>query len=269
MSNASRGQTGTLDELADAYCARSTVGFTRNPPVGGSANSFGSGTLVRFGRVAGILTCAHVVEAVLTQEEIGLIGNGAREGQRQGIKVDCRALRRLVVRGSGPVEEGPDLGFIELPSTTMSALEALGSTIDLAGQRMRYNEPLTSPQFMEAFAGVPDEWMGLPEERVASIELEVTTMLIGGEIRLLSSSEGYDRVLFVPGPIPQPLKSYEGMSGGGIWRLGLREGGVAGFTVEDRRLIGVAFYQTEERAIVGHGSESIYERLLPQIAQWK
>jgi hypothetical protein len=37
------------------------------------ALSRGSGTLVRFGNVAGIMTCAHVLDEVLTESEIGIL----------------------------------------------------------------------------------------------------------------------------------------------------------------------------------------------------
>jgi hypothetical protein len=56
------------------------------------------------------------------------------------------------------------------------------------------------------------------------------------------------------------------MSGGPLWFIGLRTQGT-GFEVEDRRLVGIAFYQTEDRRIICQGTVSIYEKLLPKIAQ--
>src|SRR4029077_7760976 len=50
--------------------------------------------------------------------------------------------------------------------------------------------------------------------------------------------------------IARPPTSYAGMSGGGIWRFGLRGDEAIGFSAEDRRLVGIAFYQTEERHII-------------------
>jgi hypothetical protein len=151
----------------------------------------------------------------------------------------------------------------------MSALESVGSTVNLSRQREHFKEPLTSHLYMEAFSGSVGEWMGQPEDRQSHIELKNTIMLIGGQISGLSSSSNYDRLLFTPGQIPMPPKSYEGMSGGGIWRFGLRGDDATGFSVEDRRLVGIAFYQTEDRHIIAHGTESIYDRLLPRIAEWQ
>lgn len=257
----------TLDELADASVAHFTVGFARHPPLRDAGNCFGSGILVRYRKVAGILTCAHVVEQARDQGSIAIVANGVRDSQKQSITVQFQSLRYHVVRGSGPEEVGPDLGFVQLPVITMSALQAIGSTLNLDVQQERFKQPLQSPYFMEACCGSVGEMMGQPEEKPSHTELENTIMLIGGQISDLSSSTGYDRLRFTPGGIVPP-KSYAGMSGGGVWRLGLRRDEASGLSVEDRRLIGVAYYQTAERFIIGHGKISIYERFLPQIAAW-
>ena len=67
--------TNTLDELANATVASFTVGFARHPPVHDAGNCFGSGILARYQNVAGILTCAHVVEAAHRQNSIAIIPN--------------------------------------------------------------------------------------------------------------------------------------------------------------------------------------------------
>jgi hypothetical protein len=173
----------TLDKLADANAARFTVGFARKRPIPGGGNCFGSGVLVRYGNVAGILTCAHVVDAVLTEESIGIICNGPRDNQKQAVTVDRDSIRSLVLKGPGPEDEGPDLGFVALPAITMSALEALGSTLNLTRQKERYQEPLRSYEYMELFSGVPGEWMDEPEDKGTHIELGMTTMLISGQLK--------------------------------------------------------------------------------------
>jgi hypothetical protein len=260
--------TNTLDELANATVARFTVGFARHPPVHDAGNCFGSGILARYQNVAGILTCAHVVEAAHRQNSIAIIPNSVRDDRKFSITVEFRSLRSHVIKGNGSAEDGPDLAFVQLPAITVSALASVGSVLNLGKQQEIYQAPFRSPKFMESFSGSVGEWMGEPIEKHTHTELENNIMVIGGEISALGSSTGYDRLLFKPGNIPRPPKSYEGMSGGGIWRTGLRGDDASGYVVEDRRLIGIAFYQTAERLIIGHGKMSIYDKLLPEIAKW-
>ncbi len=57
------------------------------------------------------------------------------------------------------------------------------------------------------------------------------------------------------------------MSGGPVWYIGMRRTS-DGYEVEDRRLVGIAYYQTADRRIICHGETSIYRRLLPILAEW-
>jgi hypothetical protein len=261
--------TNTLDELANATVARFTVGFARHPPVHDAHNCFGSGILAGYQNIAGILTCAHVVDAAQSQNSIAILPNSVRDDRKFSITVDFRSLRTHVIKGNGSAEEGPDLAFVQLPAITVSTLASVGSVLNLDKQQEIYKAPFRSPKFMESFSGSVGEWMGEPVETQTHTELEHHIMVIGGQISALSSSSGYDRLLFEPGEAPRPPKSYEGMSGGGIWRTGLRGDDATGYVVEDRRLIGIAFYQTAERFIIGHGKMSIYQKLLPEIATWE
>lgn len=261
--------TNTLDELANATVARFTVGFARNPPIHDVENCFGSGVLARYRNVAGILTCAHVVEAARRERSIAIIPNSVRDDRKFSIAVEFGLLRDHVIKPNGSAEDGPDLAFVQLPAVTVSALEAVGSILNLDKQQQIYKTPLQTPKFMEAFSGSVGEFMGEPVEKETHTELENHIMVIGGDISALPSSSGYDRLLFKPGGIVPP-KSFEGMSGGGIWRTGLSGDDAAGYVVEDhRRLVGIAFYQTAERFIIGHGAKSIYDKLLPEIAKWQ
>jgi hypothetical protein len=265
--NLKKAMTNTLDELANATVARFTVGFARHPPMHDVGNCFGSGILARYQNVEGILTCAHVVEAAHSQNSIAIIPNGVRDDRKSSIHVEFRLLRSHVIKGNVSEEDGPDLAFVQLPAITVSALASVGSVLNLERQQEVYKAPLRSPKFMEMLSGSVGEWMGKPIEKKTHTELENNIMVIGGKIGALGSSADYDRLLFKPGGTAPP-KSYAGMSGGGIWRAGLQGDDAGGYTVEDRRLIGIAFYETAERSVIGHGKMSIYDKLLPEIAKW-
>jgi hypothetical protein len=151
----------------------------------------------------------------------------------------------------------------------MGALASIGSKLNLSKQQEMYKAPFRTPEFMEVVSGSVNEFMGAPVDKETHTELENHIMVAGGQIAELGASpDGYDRVRFQFGEIPKPATSYKGMSGGGIWRIELRGDEVAGYSAEERRLMGVAFFETEERHIIGHGRLSIYEKLLPEIVKW-
>src|SRR5271154_5707357 len=53
------------------HMGRSTVGFVRTRD--SAPSSLGSGTLIKFGTIVGVLTCAHVLEALLKEDEVGIL----------------------------------------------------------------------------------------------------------------------------------------------------------------------------------------------------
>src|SRR5262245_34662317 len=164
--------TNTLDEVANATIARFTVGFARHPPVRDAGNCFGSGILSRYQNVAGILTCAHVVEAAHRQNSIAIIPNSVRDDRKFSITVEFRSMRNHVIKGDGLAEHGPDLAFVELPAITVSALASVGSILNLGKQQEMSKAPFRSPKFMESLSGSVGELMGEPIEKKTHTELE-------------------------------------------------------------------------------------------------
>jgi hypothetical protein len=63
--------------------------------------------------------------------------------------------------------------------------------------------------------------------------------------------------------------TYGGMSGGGMWRIFVREKQDGGCEVVERRLVGVSFFETASpnRHIIGHGLDSLFRHLLLEIIQ--
>jgi hypothetical protein len=104
-----------------AHMGRSTIGFVRI--VYSTPSSLGSGTLIRFGSVVGILTCAHVLEALLKEQEIGILCYPVRAAQIQTLRLPMAATDSVSIGAAPWNDRGPDLAFLKLPSPTISDLD--------------------------------------------------------------------------------------------------------------------------------------------------
>jgi hypothetical protein len=84
---------------------RSTIGFVRVK--GSSPASLGSGTLIRFGNITGVLTCAHVLESLLGEEEIGILCFPVRATQIQTLRLTLAKTDHVVIGAPPWTESGP------------------------------------------------------------------------------------------------------------------------------------------------------------------
>lgn len=271
------------EKLVDAYVARHTVGFAHDTPDGSVAG--GSGVLVRIGKIGGILTCAHVISDILAHADrspsgnVGIVANGPSGARLQAIKMrlsEFKGLARIVLRGRTGTEKdlelGPDLGFIQLPESTMASLEAIGSALNLRGQKASHRQP-APPQATEALTLAVGNWAELvevTEDAPNHLVVSFATAIVSGDACADEAHDGYDRFRFSPHPVPSLPRSYEGLSGGGVWVLGLGHDTDGAVSVVDRRLVGIAYYQTAadelgHRQIMLHGPSSIYDHLLPKL----
>jgi hypothetical protein len=154
----------------------------------------------------------------------------------------------------------------------MSALEAIGSALNLEQQRTM-RSPKLRPGVTEALTLAVGNWAELvtsAEHGSFNIVATFTTAIVTGEGRSEAAHGGYDRFRLEVHPMPAYPRSYEGLSGGGVWILGLKSDDAGAVTVLERRLVGIAYYQTgaddpAQRHILFHGPSSIYDRLLPDI----
>ena len=103
-----------LSSIVWAHTGRSTVGFVR---VEDSApTSLGSGTLIRFGSIVGVLTCAHVLEELRDDEDIGILCFPARAAQIQWLRFRVRKKDSVAIGTPPWGEGGPDLASFGCPS---------------------------------------------------------------------------------------------------------------------------------------------------------
>jgi hypothetical protein len=243
---------------------RSTVGFVRRgdaPP-----SSLGSGTLIRFGDIVGILTCAHVLDALTNEPDIGLLCFPVRATQIQTLHLPMAATDGVVI-GSAPWgARGPDLAFLRLPAAIIGDIERVATIAngDRHRQKIIAGEPTPTGKLC-AVAGVVDEMTRpLSVTRTANRTVATTSfeaMINIGNVFVDDASA--DRFRFQPIASPGAAlpKSYKGTSGGGLWIFFLDQ---RDLSIVQVRLIGVAYWEQlvgDELQILGHGQISIYDTL--------
>jgi hypothetical protein len=188
-------------DLIDAvwtHMGRSSVGFigVREAP-----SSFGSGTLVRFGDVVGVLTCAHVLEAVLQEREIGLLCFPIRAGQIQTLRLPLNLTDHIAL-GSAPwTADGPDLGFLRLPNTIIGDLERVATITN--GDRHRQNIISGQPANwtpISVLGGVVDEMTSPPviTEMPSAIAATTTLQVLVNIGNIIVDDASADRFRFNP-----------------------------------------------------------------------
>jgi hypothetical protein len=244
-------------KLADYKIKPSTAGFFAIKD--GHPYSRGSGTFVSIGKIQGLLTCGHVLNAISAAGRISLAIFPVRPVDRLfSVNLDeCDHIKF----GPSCTEHGPDLGFLKLPIPFLDSVSQLISVKSLeTGRTHAFANEEPSDESVTVLAGIVDEWTG-EEDNEAVIP---ALMSVGRIADRVQTADGHDLFYFRPEPDENfpPPKSYGGTSGGGLWRVypRPRDGGEIAY-----RLIGVAFYQTPSRQIVCHGQASLYCRLFDAI----
>ena len=252
-----------------ARAGRSTVGFIATRE--GSALSRGSGTLIRFGKISGVLTCGHVAEAVLREIEIGILSFAVRSKELQTLRVPTAAIDSVVIGSPRWIDEhGPDIGFLRLPAATIASLERLSSVTN--GNLHRQNILAGVPERTRPYnvaCGVIDERTGPPVVRGTVSTTPFEALLNLGNVVDVSEAAGMDlfRLQPIAGDGVLLPTDYKGASGSGLWQFYLNPDD---FSLVQAQLSGVAFRQTpvgDELHIVGHGQRSVYDVLFKKIVE--
>lgn len=120
------------DEVADGINLRSVIILGKSTD--SDWRQVGSGTLVRFRNLTGILTAGHVVEALETTEWLGF--NVSDRAHLLSVRTELVSFDRFYDKSN----EGmlPDLGFIGLPHVTLVDIEAKQKAVynlELRGDR--------------------------------------------------------------------------------------------------------------------------------------
>jgi hypothetical protein len=259
-----------LHNVVWTHTGRSTVGFVR--VIDSAPASLGSGTLIRFGSIIGVLTCAHVLEALLDEEEIGILCFPVRATQFQRLRLPMATTDRLAIGTRPWGESGPDLAFLRLPASIVGDIESIATIVN--GDFHRQNIVAGDPEgtmMLCAMAGVVDEMTKptivdhIPKGIIETMLFEA--LLNAGHVFV--DDENEDRFRFQPIASEGVIlpTSYKGTSGGGLWKFYLAR---ENFSLVQARLIGVAYWEKpvgDELHIIGHGQVGIYETLFNAIRQ--
>jgi len=220
----------------------------------------GSGTLVTIGQKYGVLTAAHVVTDILQPEAREVTIIFMNQSHRFRVGKDF-----LVPRSIGPVDEGPDLAFVEiLDATKLGTLKGKKSFIPLSPHysgAYDFLEPKIST--VCCLFGTPAEF-DIVEENNAAAPWFITRTFFAARAQVVSSfSRGefdYMKMGVIAGSDGFPRR-YAGMSGGGVWHIPLFKSETGEYSYQHPELIGVAFWESDftERGctITCHGPQSL------------
>jgi hypothetical protein len=262
----------SLIEPASISIAPFSIGFVKLKLVDGAEDAApgGSGALVSIGSIYGILTAAHVLEALPHHGEVGLVRFESNHAiQKQTL--DMALTDRLLIRETGSDAEGPDLGFLRLASPQLATLNATNVFFNLSKrERSVLGHEHPSSQYFEGVSGIVAEWT------IDHQGLKGFRGLFGvGCVSGTRERNGYDLVDFETkrGDNSKAPFNFQGMSGGALWRVYITNDGNGQPFVTDKRIFGVAFHQSDSvdgaRTITCHGPKSVYGALIQAIrSKW-
>jgi len=241
----------------------------------------GSGTLIRYGSLYGILTAHHVVHG-------GRVPFDFNSRQRLGITItnfpadfhlEMRYLRCVDI--GVPVdackfpEKGPDLSVILLPRTRVG---------EIAARKAFYNLEYKRQERMAIGRRNDGLWliMGTPKTDVSeegprlgfSRVVKLPSIGCGSGIKSRFRIRNFDYLDIgtdAEGRKAQPI--FNGMSGGGVWRVPIHKPAgrtLAGMNFNDVYLAGVIFCQMPDpnpEKVRCHGPRSIYQNVVRKLSR--
>jgi hypothetical protein len=207
-----------------------------------------------------------VLDALLEEEEIGILCFPVRPSQIQRLRVNMAMTDNIPIGTRPWGEDGPDLAFLRLPPPTISTIESIATIVngDLQRQNIRASDP-DGTRKLSAMPGVVAE-MTKPAtiEHISGATVETTSfeaLLNVGN--LIIDDDKSDRFRFQPVTTPGATlpTSYKGTSGAGLWQFYFA---TESFSLVQARLIGVAYWEKPVGSEI-HGPLSIYETLFYDI----
>lgn len=211
-----------------------TIGFGR---AGDTPAAKGSGVLVKYGEVKGILTCAHVTDSLCKlKQPVGIVwlNRGLRD---QSATLNLNAVN-VYAAGEYPWE-GDDIAFIHLPAHLAANFEKNGVFLDAeknlakGGAEDGAGLGLVNAAFgmVECFTGETTRQGGVATTRLRGVLTPGTLFVVDDANFILECFEQN---------IPDLPSSFGGTSGGGLWRVRVRARDDGTCESIQHRLIGIA-----------------------------
>lgn len=258
----------TASDLALNNLSPSLIGFLRTNSKGKvvDPSGLGSGTLVQIGQRRGILTAAHVLDVLPAEEPIGILNFARRRELQHKIVISERDKFYLP---EWPQSRIADCGFLMLDQEAISRLESFGCVFhNLAiPRKFKDVQHFGHDRQMTFVAGVVEETreVQINQQNRPVIVYEAQTLPSKTLKRiqclgLIVTSPDYASYMSAP-------KTYQGLSGGGVWSLIFYRANDNEPLKIDKKLVGVAFYERAAASgnlkIISVNHTWVYERLIP------
>lgn len=258
--------------------ANYTIGFAKldEDNVGPNASSVGTGTLACLGKVYGIVTAAHVLDALPKTGPVGIVRYHTSEMHFEKQTIEMLGATKVTIGGPTYDAEGPDLGFLRLPPDAIGWLKAINSFYDLRSSRDKFvSGTITAKTTIDAVAGmISDLTTDQPPSQKGERRKRFKAIFANGELTSIGPYHGHELMEFVQTRYKEgvPPERFGGTSGGAIWRFFIdMVDGQPG--VVARQHWGIPFYEHwrpgKTPILVCHGPDSIYGALFDAICkQW-
>ena len=257
--------------IIDTFISTRTIGFVSID--GANPRPRGSGVLVCCKSIQGILTCGHVLAELPIDDDFGLVQFAGARGRYRQTKISGHINVQSAIKFYSPPMRygGPDLAFIPIAAEQFNTLIAFGSAVNLDLGKQRASNPAPDgAEAFEAVAGIVGSLTPPPRVDGQYCRLDIEGLVNVGKVVASPIVDDWDQLHFkpIPGPDFSLPSNYQGMSGGGIWRVYVKKDDQNGFDVVEARLTGVAYWQDDveqTHGIIGHGPHSLYGHLLNEI----
>ncbi|WCJ60715.1 hypothetical protein NXS98_06195 [Fontisphaera persica] len=249
-------------------------------------NLVGSGTFIKCGNTFGVLTAHHVIHNPHDPSRRFDFNSSQKLGLLVADFAHCYELQLQycgLVDIATPKREstGPDLSLIVLPEPLIGTIKAKKQFYNLKHKRaIKLRNALPNAGYF-IFSGYPDLQKDLlaPQSGFREVLFLEGWGAASGISRRWRWKNSYDflELGITYGPKSDAIPTFQGMSGGGVWRVPLSKktsrSTVTDIVGSEPVLAGVGFYEVGRveriQEIRCHGPRSIYEKAVERLLRCK